>query len=118
MSRISPEEFFNKYVSTRQPCKFIDHISDADFKASSRWNLDYLKSNAGHNAIQVEQRATISDRFGKGSEHSITFGEFLERRDENLYMTTQELQYDTEDRPSIISPPLDALKPDFPWQPK
>ena len=38
----------------------------------------------------------------------------ISKGNENLYLTTQELVYDFEGRPELISPPIEQLKSDLP----
>ena len=122
---LDPETFFKSAISPRVPYKFTSLLQEDGFRASSTlWTEDYLCSKAGDSIVQVERREREEDSFGKGkssevsSESFMTFRDFLTQRNPLLYLTTQELEVDAEDRPSIISPPIDALVSDFPWRPK
>jgi hypothetical protein len=69
----------------------------------------------------VEYRNNFSDGFGEGLEKKMFFSDFIEKLQENnqnLYLTTQDLEYSPDEQPSIISAPLKYLKQDFPWVPK
>lgn len=81
----------------------------------------YLRSRAGEEDVRVEVRATNTERFGRGQERRMKFKEFLDKielKEENYYLTTQELSYSAEEQPSIISPPLSQLRSNFPLIPK
>lgn len=57
------------------------------------------------------------NRFGKGQEKKMKFSEFIdaiESGNENLYLTTQELEHDCEGRPALHSSPTSQLLPDIP----
>lgn len=68
----------------------------------------------------MEWRAGQGERFGRGQEKAIKFGDFLgelEKGSELLYLTTQELGIDATGRPQLMSAPLDKLRGDFPIRP-
>jgi hypothetical protein len=120
---VDPETFFDEYIATRTPVQFDGFLAEADWKVSKdRWTIDYLKQHTPDTMkVKVEYRNSESDRFGLGKERKISFHQFLSDIDEgatNLYMTTQELEYDLEDHPEVISAPLTALTDDFPFIPK
>jgi len=109
--------FFDNYISKRIPLKILGHIENGSF---SKWTNDYLKQKSGNEPIKVEKKLSTCNCFGKGNEVHMTFGSFidsLEGGDSSLYLTTQELIYDMEGRPSIISSPIQSLKHDYPWNP-
>ena len=115
---LHPQEFFTRYIATRKPFKFTDFLYDPEFKVSRQlWTDDYLTSMAGDAILQIEKRQSSHDRFGRGKELEVSFREFLSAKNENWYLTTQELVHDEEGRPALLSPPLDRLKADFPWRP-
>lgn len=116
-----PRTFFRDYVSQRKPVLIDDHLSDPEWKGQL-WTNDYLGSKAGDSIVKVERKTEGQIKeFGNGVEEKIPFKEFLkhvERNDDSLYLTTQELDYDSEGRPSLLSPPLTGLIGEFPWHPK
>lgn len=115
---MSAEEFFHSNVRTRQPYHFTSLLPDSSFKAnSSTWTNEYLILHSGDANIQVEQRQSVSEQYGQGKECIMTFKEFIKKQSEYLYMTTQELSYNHEGLPSILSPPLTHLSHDFPMIP-
>lgn len=119
---IAPREFFSKYIASRTPVAFNGFITDTEWKVSKEsWSYDNLiRRTPDDMTVKVEYRASDSDRFGLGKEKTIPFHEFITdiaNGATNLYMTTQELEYDLEDQPEIISAPLTALKQDFPLIP-
>ena len=117
---ISPEDFFDKYISTRTPVIFTDELPDDEWKASS-WTNDYLEQKCGSCQVKVEVKKTDqAPRFGLGNEKSTKFSTFLQsikKGEGDLYLTTQDLVYTSEGQPSILSPPLSLLVNDFPINP-
>lgn len=62
--------------------------------------------------MQVEVRADERGRFGLGRDVTRPFKDVLDRvmaGDERLYMTTQEILLDEEDRPALCSSPVSEL---------
>lgn len=117
---ISPIEFFEKYVSTRTPVVFQGHLTDANWKGDL-WTNEYLKEKAGESILRVEWRDNASGQFGKGVERLMKFSEVLDaiaNNDDHYYLTTQDLEYSPEGRPSIVASPVSELIGDFPWRPK
>ena len=126
MSKVSAEYLWTKYVRRRLPLKMSGMLQDKEWRAS-RWTDEYLHQQAGDSNVRVEVRDDSVDehgrgRFGKGLETTMTFGEFLNKLGEegnNLhYLTTQDLEYDEEGQPAILSEPVKQLVGDFPWRPK
>ena len=114
---ITAKEFFHKYISTRTPVIFTDHLTDDRWMAS-KWTNDYLNHKCGSCQVKVEVKN--GSRFGLGNEKGMKFSHFLQSlnsSEENLYLTTQELVYTSEGQPSILSPPLSHLTEDFPMNP-
>eukprot|EP01033_Poteriospumella_lacustris_P013655 gene13655-9782_t len=119
---IAPSEFFSKYVASRTPVVFNGFITDAEWKVSKEsWSYDNLiRRTPDDMTVKIEYRDNDADRFGLGKEKTVPFHEFITdiaNDATNLYMTTQELEYDLEDQPEIISAPLTALQQDFPLIP-
>lgn len=113
------QEFFKSHVVTRTPAVFNDQIIDAKCTTHipSLWSNTYLREKCGKCKVKVEMR-TDGGRYGKGNEIKTSFGEFLSTVHEGrTYLTTQDLVYDDEGRPAIISPPLTTLEGDFPLTP-
>lgn len=122
-NNISPQEFFRDYIATRTPVKFTDHLRDEDWKVNVKhWNHDYLRQHCPETmTLKVEYRDVIAnENFGKGQECFMSFHDFLHRIEEgdhSLYLTTQELEYDPEGQPYILTDPLSHLTHDFPLTP-
>ncbi len=111
-SRISPSEFFAKYVVPRQPVVLTSVAEDKNWKGNEKWTNDYLKSCAGEGIVRVEYRNHPTGRFGMGQEKQMKFGDFVDliaAGDALHYLTTQDLKLDEEGRPGIMSPPVTEL---------
>jgi hypothetical protein len=111
--------FFQKYISTRTPVKFTDHFVGSEWQFQ-KWTNAYLKNKAGSARVKIEFRDSTMGRYGKGNDQIFDFKEFLselESGNEQLYMTTQKLQYSPEGQPCIISEPVKGLAEDFPVRP-
>jgi hypothetical protein len=114
LTEISPEAFFDKFAKTRTPVAF-NYLLDAK---CSDWSDAYLRERCGECEVKVERRTGPDDRFGKGNETRMKFGEFMDTLESgSLYLTTQELEYDADDRPSLVSAPLTRLVGDYPLPP-
>ena len=119
-SKTKASKFFQSYVNNRAPVVLNGHIKDKEWKGA-KWTNDYIRDRCGSAVVRVEHRRDSADHFGKGQEQSMTINDFLdllESKNENVYMTTQELSYSAEGQPSIISPPLTLLRQDFPLTPQ
>lgn len=109
---IDSKAFHEKFVATRTPVAFADTLSD--LHKTREWSDTYLINRCNSCKLKVEKRE-IGGSYGKGNEIRTTFGEFMESVKEGLtYLTTQDLEYDEDDRPEIVSSPLTALSSDFP----
>lgn len=119
--KVTPKDFFEQYIKLRKPVMFINQLNDLNWNVSrNKWNNDYLREKCGDSIVKVEYRNSLADEFGKGQEKLLKFSSILdkiEEGDQSLYMTTQELEYDYEGRPSILSPPISLIKNDFPLIP-
>lgn len=121
------EKVWTKYVSQRRPVKFLGHLSDPKWRGAL-WSNEYMRSRAGDAEVRVEVRDNEEvdnremGRFGRGRETLMTFSAFLEElgrgKDCAHYLTTQDLEYDEEGRPEIVSAPVKQLAGDFPWRPE
>jgi len=131
---IDPKEFFSSFVTQRVPVKLVsteddDCVAAAGKKANidqliknlrRRWTNAYLREVAGDEVVKVEVRSKSAVEFGIGQEVQMTFGDFVTSVDnfaEDYYLTTQDLRYDAEDRPHIVSPPLNRLMHDVAYRP-
>lgn len=111
------EDFFAKYVKTRQPCHFKDQFKNG--WGLEKWTNEYLKGTCSSD-VKVEYRDSPCGRFGKGKEIKMPFKKFIEEIEsgnEAYYMTTQKLEYTAEGQASILSPPMCNLETDFPINP-
>ena len=134
------EDFYEQYVRNRMPVRINGLLQDREWKGEM-WSNDYLREKSGEEEVRVEFREKPADgefdlsrKFGQGKEKRMKFASFLDfiegkqkyqNKDakptedtEELYLTTQELNYDAEGRPSLTSPPVDALVNDFPLRPQ
>ena len=133
-SDINPQDFFERFVSKRQPAHFSSHITDAEF-SGEKWSNDYLRSKSGSDIVRVEYRDDNSEgdnnrrHFGKGLEENMPFSNFIdilegknsnENKKRSYYLTTQELTYNSEGQPALWSAPVTSLanSGDFPLTPK
>ncbi|KAJ3292058.1 hypothetical protein HK104_005579, partial [Borealophlyctis nickersoniae] len=131
-SKISPRDFFTRYIATRTPCILTSHLPDPTWFATAQWTLPYLTKRAGSAIVKVEKQ-TDSGTFGSGQERvEMPFGEFirrLENGEKKLYMTTQ---YDVSVPEDVVDedarrdmgrvleycqPPLTHLLDSFPARP-
>ncbi|KAJ3039668.1 hypothetical protein HDV00_012012 [Rhizophlyctis rosea] len=137
-TKISPKDFFTKYIATRTPCIFTSPLPDRDFLPHKKWTIPYLKRVAGAAVVQVEKK-TAAGTFGSGQQRlTMPFADFLtklENGETNLYMTTQ---YESTGKPShypstsplftlsaqdlttlttLLQPPLHHLLPTLPLRP-
>eukprot|EP01038_Epipyxis_sp_PR26KG_P012629 gene12629-16934_t len=118
-SMLDKNLLFSNYVLQRKPLVVDGHISDAMWNCKA-WTDNYLKQRCENISVRVEYRAHGDDRYGQGLETKMKFGELIDKikqGDEKIYMTTQELDYDSDGRPSIYSSPMTELKSDFPHTP-
>jgi mannose-6-phosphate isomerase-like protein (cupin superfamily) len=118
---VSPKQFFEKYISTRTPVIFNSQLSDPTWKAD-QWSNQYFRSKVPEDELlKIEFRNNSTETYGKGNEMHMNFHTFLnklESKEENLYLTTQELEYDEEGQPYIMTAPILFLKDDFPIVPR
>ena len=117
IQNLSSELLFERFVASRIPVKIIGHISDENWMGD-KWTNSSLRQHCGTRSVKVEYRK--NGRFGQGCEENMKFSEFLdslERGDNKYYLSTQELVYDEQGQPALISSPVDGLIGQFPWQP-
>jgi hypothetical protein len=126
-SKLSAKSIWEKHVSQREPLKLLGTLEDKEWRGDS-WTNDYLRKKAGSSKIRVEVRTAEVDgsgkgRFGKGSETVMTFKDFLDKTEQQPdgdclhYLTTQDLEYNPEGQPEIVSEPVKQLVGEFPWKP-
>ena len=124
---ISPQDLFKKYISTRIPVKISNFKKASEFTRFDH-KLETLKDTCVKKTketgadiiVKVEERKDIYDRFGKGNEKQMKFIDFIDEMikcNDLLYMTTQELLYNEDDCPSIISPPINQFMDKLPITP-
>lgn len=125
---ISPQEFFEKYISQRKPVLIKGHLTDKEWKGFA-WTNKYLKSRALAAEVIVERRGSDkSATFGLAApKEEMKYGEFIDNLvadNDRLYLTTQDLErfeedLDMFDMPkSVVAEPLKSLQGDFPLKPK
>lgn len=121
-TKIDVAYFYSSFVGVRKPVLLSRLLADENFHVSSdRWSSSDLLSNTNAEmTVKVEYRDQSMDKFGQGKENIMTFHDFVRQMDsgsESLYLTTQELEYDLEDQPEVLSAPLTSLRHDFPLIP-
>lgn len=113
-------EFFQQYIVPRKPVLFNNLLTDKEWKFSA--DHSYLKNKCSSEPIvKVEFRASLKDKFGLGNEKNMGFFQFLDKIENgssDMYLTTQELEYDEDEQPYIMTTPLSYMKDDFPLCPK
>eukprot|EP00903_Cladosiphon_okamuranus_P005482 g5466.t2 len=120
-SDLTPNDFFNNFVGARKPVLVDGCLAKSEGWRGDRWTNQYLRDKAGDATVKVEYRGGAEERFGRGLERPMKFGDFvgeLERKNDLLYLTTQELDLDPNGRPALMSAPLDSLREDFPLRPR
>ncbi len=118
---LSPEKFYEEYVSQRKPTILQGGLEDLD--GLKKWidNNDHLRKCAGKENVMVEVRSNENDSFGRGNEVAMTFNKFLdliEKGDAMHYLTTQDVEANEDGQPDLMAPFMKALKEDFPLRPK
>ncbi|CAM9310796.1 unnamed protein product [Ectocarpus sp. 6 AP-2014] len=119
-SDLSPEVFFDEFVAPRKPVLMDGCLTEKEGWRGNNWTNEYLREKAGDAEVKVEYRGGAEERYGQGLERGMKFGDFLgelERKNDLLYLTTQELGLDPTGRPGLMSAPLDRLRDDFPLRP-
>jgi hypothetical protein len=68
-SGLSRQSFFDKYISTRTPVKFVDTKGFSDLShIHEKWTNSYLVQCAGEEIVKVEKKESNYPRFGMGNE--------------------------------------------------
>jgi mannose-6-phosphate isomerase-like protein (cupin superfamily) len=118
-SNLTPEKFFQQYISERRPV-VIQGLPD-DLIQLQKWTNEYLIEKAGSESIMVEKRDSAKDSFGKGKEVPMKLEEFIQRvkeKDEMHYLTTQDVLSDEDGRADLMAPFMKHLKKTFPLVPE
>eukprot|EP00937_MAST-01D_sp_MAST-1D-sp2_P001318 g1318.t1 len=118
---MTAEEFFRRFVAPRKPVLLEGTLPDGAWQAHRKWTNAYLAQRAGSALLQVETRADVHQRFGRGVEQPMRFAEFLRRqsaRDALLYLSTQDLGEDDAGRHLVLAAPVAQLRDDFPLRPR
>ena len=121
---ISSKDFFDRFIATRTAVMFNNPISDKEWKVNREviWTNDYLRSKVPkEDLLKIEFRNSTNETYGKGNEMKMSFHTFLdkiEKKEQNLYLTTQELEYDEEGQPYVMTAPALYLRDDFPLIPR
>jgi len=113
---LDPKTFWQKYVSQRKPVLIDGHLSDAGWKASAKWDDDYLRKTAGDAPLMVEKREGTDDSYGKGRKVQMTLRHFLDAissGSDQLYLSTQEVGPAADGHPDLYTHPLTELAHDF-----
>jgi hypothetical protein len=90
---LSAEEMWSKYVSQRRPV-LLNGLSPDLAEAAKTWTSAELARIAGASKLQVEVAEKGGRSFGKGLKQEMSFAAFLQsldRNEENLYLTTQDI---------------------------
>eukprot|EP00210_Caulerpa_lentillifera_P005687 g5439.t1 len=118
---LSPLRLWTDFVSKRKPVLIDGQLQEDEWKASEKWNFEYLKQRAGECNVFVEYRQSTEEAFGKGKRQKMQFSEFLnqlESGSENLYLTPQPTILAEDGFPELLSAPLTHLSDDFGFRPK
>ncbi|KAL8009444.1 putative JmjC domain-containing protein [Plasmopara halstedii] len=123
VSSMTPELFFTNYVCTRTPVVLTGYLEDETFTASEKWTKsnDRLIELIGDTKLTVERRGGLHDKFGKGMAVEMPFCDLLKLMasgDEFHYLTTQDVAFEEDGRPEIMSSFMKKLQLDFPLRPK
>lgn len=114
-SSLTAESFFEKYVKTRTPVILQGHEGLGTVWKGGNWvenDCERLLGVAGDEIVQVEVREDISHPFGQGRVRKMPFRAVMQsflRGEETMYMTTQDLPIDEEERPGLCSTPVSQL---------
>jgi hypothetical protein len=115
----TPETFYTKYIQHRRPVVLKGVLPDLSLL--EQWkDFNYLLEKVGDQSVMVEKRLSVEDSFGKGNEIKMNFHRFIEMisgGDEKHYLTTQDVQANSDGRPELISPLMKSLSNDFPLRP-
>ena len=128
IDKVSPdttsEQFFLNYIVKRKPAILTGHLTDPEWNGH-QWTNSYLNEKAGGADVIVEQRGDAG--FGLlAPKVNMKYGDFIAKLvagDENLYLTTQDLERFEDDvddlgmPKSIMAEPLKSLALDFPRRP-
>ena len=116
---ITPEKFFDDYVKQRRPIVLRGTLPDVS--QIEKWkDINYLEEKVGEQNIVVEKRLNTQSSFGRGNEVSLPFKDFvrlIKEGDDKHYLTTQDVHANSDGRPELMSPLMEALKMDFPVRP-
>ena len=77
-------------------------------------------SSQGSASVQVEQRRTSNDSFGRGIKVCMSFDELVWRvagGDDSVYLTTQPVAVAPDGHPELCAAPVAQLQGDFPLRP-
>ena len=69
-SEITPESFYERFISRRIPCKIIGHIDDPLWNGTKLADFRHLRAVAGKSITKVEVKGdslTSSREFGNGN---------------------------------------------------
>ncbi|KAL3792917.1 hypothetical protein ACHAW5_006824 [Stephanodiscus triporus] len=118
---VTPEIFYTKYIQCRRPVVLKGVLPD-DLSLIEQWkDFNYLLEKVGDQSVMVEKRSSDKESFGKGNEIKMSFRRFLhliiDRGDDRHYLTTQDVEANSDGRPDLMSPLMKSLKNDFPLRP-
>jgi len=112
-------QFFDRFVRTRTPVLIRGMLPEL-VAPCQRWCSGGLRSAAGHCKVEVEQRGSSSEAFGRGKKTTMPFGRMLdlmEHHDPCHYMTTQQLPTLADGREGLMADPLSLVRHDVPLRP-
>ncbi|KAL7531667.1 hypothetical protein ACHAXR_005051 [Thalassiosira sp. AJA248-18] len=117
---VNPETFYSEYIKPRRPVVIRGVLPDVT--QIEKWkSVSYLEEMVGDQSIMVEKRSSTKDSFGKGNEIRMKFKQFLQlikEGDDKHYLTTQDVQANSDGRPDLMSPFMKVLQGDFPLRPE
>jgi len=124
---LDPREFWERFVSRRQPCIVVGVLSGSGEEASwkgNEWDNGRLTELAGDSVVQVEERHRAEGLpFGRGTpKKEMAFSSFLSRLesgDDSFYLTTQRIPEAKDGSPAALcGAPLNKMGGEFPLRPR
>ncbi|KAL4437367.1 hypothetical protein ABPG75_004506 [Micractinium tetrahymenae] len=120
-AELSQERFWAEHVVPRKPGLFAALSPDLAH-LPALWTDEHLIAAAGEARVEMEQRGSAAEGFGKGPDMRVllTFGEVLRRGaagDASLYLTTQAVPTAPDGHPAPYASPIAELARDVPLVP-
>eukprot|EP00923_Selenidium_pygospionis_P037389 GHVN01065480.1.p1 GENE.GHVN01065480.1~~GHVN01065480.1.p1 ORF type:complete len:577 (-),score=150.91 GHVN01065480.1:228-1958(-) len=123
INTITPESFFNDYISKRIPVVVTQVLDQgSEFSSMSRWaSQSYLSEVSGSATVKAERSVEMDNpthSYGHGERSDMSFDTFLkEVMGGCLYMTTYPVRHTLRSLVALAGPPVIHLTNDFPHRP-